>query len=154
MNNFGQPYYMPQQYGSYQPTQQFMQQPIQTIPKMQPTQQFMQLQGKLVDSIDVVKAMDISLDGSITYFPLTDGTAIVTKQLQQDGTSKTIIYKPIEAETPIENVKYITMEDLNKAMKRYDNNEFKEDLKMLKRKIKELTEDIKDINEYISKGKE
>lgn len=43
------------------------------------------LQGKSVDSLDVVKAMDIPLDGSISYFPLTDGSAIITKQLQMDG---------------------------------------------------------------------
>ena len=37
------------------------------------------LLGKLVDSVDVVKAIDIPLDGSISYFPLTNGTAIITK---------------------------------------------------------------------------
>lgn len=41
------------------------------------------LQGKAVDSIDVVKAMDVPLDGSIIYFPKTDGTEIYTKQLQK-----------------------------------------------------------------------
>ena len=50
--------------------------------------------GKQVDSIDVVKAIDIPLDGSISYFPLTNGSAIVTKQLQQDGTSKITVYEP------------------------------------------------------------
>ena len=51
------------------------------------------LQGKAVDSIDVVKAMDVPLDGSITYFPKTDGTTIFTKQLQPNGTSKVNIYE-------------------------------------------------------------
>ena len=53
------------------------------------------LQGKQVDSLEVVKATDVPFDGSITYFPLTDNSAIITKQLQMDGTSKIIIYKPI-----------------------------------------------------------
>ena len=52
------------------------------------------LQGKQVDSVDVVKATDVPFDGSVSYFPLTDGSAIVTKQLQMDGTSKIVIFKP------------------------------------------------------------
>lgn len=51
------------------------------------------LQGKAVDSIEVVKAMDVPLDGSITYFPKTDGSAIYTKQLQADGTSRINTYE-------------------------------------------------------------
>ena len=80
-------------------------QPMQTMEQYQPQQIYKQigLQGKSVDSIDVVKAMDIPLDFSISYFPLTDGSAIVTKQLQTDGTSKTVVYKPIE-DKEIENV--------------------------------------------------
>lgn len=54
--------------------------------------QTISLQGKAVDSIDVVKATDVPLDGSIIYFPQTDGSAIYTKQLQKDGTSKISIY--------------------------------------------------------------
>ena len=93
-------------YNPYQPQFNRMQQSMYSIPQ-QPMQQPMQqqpiinnigLQGKSVDSIDVVKAMDINLDGSVSYFPLTDGSAIVTKQLQMDGTSKTVIYKPIKEE--------------------------------------------------------
>ena len=56
-------------------------------------QQSFNLQGKAVDSIDVVKAMDVPLDGSIIYFPKTDGTEIYTKQLQKDGTSKICTFK-------------------------------------------------------------
>ena len=44
--------------------------------------------------------MDIPLDGTISFFPLTDGSAIVTKQIQMDGTSKTIIYKPSDEKEP------------------------------------------------------
>ena len=110
MNPYNQPYYgrptgymynpyqqpMPQM----QPMQQVQQpiQPMQQQPIPQPVSQPVQnivLQGKSVDSIDVVKAMDIPLDGSVSYFPLADGTAIVTKQLQMDGTSKTVVYKPV-----------------------------------------------------------
>lgn len=67
------------------------------------------IQGRIVDNIEVVKATEISLDGSVNYFPIADGSAIVTKQLQQDGTSRMIVYKPVVNETP----KYITNDDLN-----------------------------------------
>lgn len=118
------------------------------------------LQGKVVDSLDVVKATDIPYDGSVSYFPLTDGTAIITKQLQQDGTSKVVIYKPM-----IENEesKYITETDLEKQLKDMDSKfitednlkdqlknvnskdikDLKEDMKILKRKLEDITDDLK-----------
>lgn len=96
------PNYMQRQYPQmYQPNFNQMYQP----------QMYQQtgIQGRIVDNVDVVKATEISLDGSVNYFPLADGSAIVTKQLQQDGTSRMVVYKPIVNETP----KYITNDDLN-----------------------------------------
>lgn len=117
-----------------------MQQPMPTqqyIPPMTTIQQN-NLQGKIVDSVDVVKAMDIPLDGSVSYFPLTDGSAIVTKQLQNDGTSKTIIYKPIQ-EDKKELPKYATIEDVRKEIEKIDLSEledFKEELREIKKQLK------------------
>ena len=156
-NNSFNPYYMQPQMQRVQPVQPV--QPIQpmdqqyTQPTPQPTQpiyrQALGLQGKSVDSLDVVKAMDIPLDGSISYFPLVDGSAIVTKQLQQDGTSKTIIYRPTEDEKPEEPKKeeYVTIKQFNETMKDLDGKQFKElkeEMKSLKRQFRDLSEDIKD----------
>lgn len=58
------------------------------------------IQGRIVDNVDVVRATEISLDGSVNYFPLADGSAILTKQLQMDGTSKIVMYKPVANEMP------------------------------------------------------
>ena len=150
--NYNQ-FYGQMQMPKMQPTQPVQPvQPMQTMEQYQPQQIYKQigLQGKSVDSIDVVKAMDIPLDFSISYFPLTDGSAIVTKQLQTDGTSKTVVYKPIE-DKEITNVpKYITKEDLDKEIKKVDNSSIKDDIKTLKRKIEDLSEDLKDIK----KGKD
>jgi len=104
------------------------------------------LQGKSVDSLEVVKAMDIPLDGSISYFPLVDGSAIVTKQLQQDGTSKTVIFKPVDnTET---QTKYITQDDLKIALGKLDNskeiNELRDELKSLKRRMRFFVDDKKE----------
>lgn len=142
-------------YGQMQ--QPSLQQPIQPMPSYtpQPVTPIIQgLQGKSVDSIDVVKAMDIPLDGTISYFPLTDGSAIVTKQLQSDGSSKTIIYKPIESNEKEEVPKYITNEQLEEAIKKIDNKDLKEEIKVIKRQIKDITNDIRDLGDDIKERKE
>lgn len=94
-----------------------------TPPRYQPiepqylTQQPKGLLGKSVDSVDVVKAIDIPLDGSVSYFPLTDGSAIVTKQLQMDGTSKIMVYKPIiEQKEQVKTISYEEFEELRKEV--------------------------------------
>lgn len=99
------------------------------------------LQGKSVDSIDVVKAIDIPLDGTISYFPLTDGSLIITKQLLPDGTSKTVTYKAIEQEKP-KTVKYITSDELVEELNKIDLNGFSNDIEGLKKQIKELKEEM------------
>ncbi len=68
-------------------------------PMYQPSYQ-QGIQGRIVDNVDVVRATEISLDGSVNYFPLADGSAILTKQLQMDGTSKIVMYKPVANEMP------------------------------------------------------
>lgn len=136
-NNYG---YSP--YNRYIP-QQPMQQPIQPQ-QIIPVQQN-NLNGKQVESIEVVKAMDIPMDGTVSYFPIADGSAIVTKQLQIDGTSKTVVYKPSEAnaKTP----KYITSEELENALKEIDLSDvedLKDELKDIKADIKALKKKKKD----------
>lgn len=103
------------------------------------------LQGKVVDSLDVVKATDIPYDGSVSYFPLTDHSAIITKQLQQDGTSKMVIYKPITDNEEVKP-KYITEEELKdqiKNMNSKDIKDMKEDIKALKRRLEDISDDLK-----------
>lgn len=107
------------------------------------------LQGKTVDNIEVVKATDISMDGSISYFPFADGSAIATKQLQQDGTSKIIIYKP-STEKETETPKYVTETDVKEQIKDIngkDIKDIKEELKSLKRKVEDITDELKDKKE-------
>lgn len=127
-NNYG---YNP--YNRYIP-QQSMEQPQQFVPQTKPM-----LNGKQVESVDIVKnCMEIPLDGSISYFPLTSGEMIVTKQLQMDGTSKTKIYKLVEDED-IKTPKYITMEELEKEINKIDLSEIDD----LKDEIEQLRKDIK-----------
>ena len=96
----------------------------------------MGLNGKVVDSIDTVKGMDINLDGSVSYFPLADGTKIITKQLNMDGSSKMVVYEQVKEN--IKEVKYITSDELNKAIKKIDLSDIKDEIDNLKKQIKKL----------------
>ena len=134
-NPFNNPYYGQQPINRPQPVEMSI--PQQNIPTMQLNRQN-GLLGKTVDNIEIVKAIDIPLDGSTSYFPIADGSAIVTKQLQQDGTSRIIVYKPMQnKDTP----KYVTIEDLEKKLENLDFEEV-EDLKTefenMKKEMKEL----------------
>ena len=134
-NNYGyNPYYPQQRYqgvdtNNQQPMMTTYQQPIQlTKPSS--------LLGKSVDNIDVVKATDIPLDGSISYFPLTDGSAIVSKQLQMDGTSKMVIYKPVK-ENSDDSKKFVTFEEMQSELAKIDIldlEDLKDEVKEIKRK--------------------
>lgn len=132
-NNNYNPYYMPQQrYQQMMPNQ--IQEP--SVPYVQSNNKM--LLGKTVESIDVVKAMDIPLDGSINYFPLIDGSAIITKQLQNDGTSKILVYRPVE-ETEKEMPKYASIDDVKKEIDKIDLSELddiRDEIKEIKRQLK------------------
>ena len=101
------------------------------------------LNGKQVESIDIVKNLEIPLDGSISYFPLVNGTAIATKQLMQDGTSKITIYEP---KTQKDDTKFATIEDIDKRIEKIDFSEIddlKEEINDLKKELKELKNKLK-----------
>ncbi len=78
----------------------------------------------------------------------------MTKQLQQDGTSKTVIFRPADTTEP--QIKYVTPEELKESLSKLDNSkdiaelkdsvarmdiskdvaELKEELKSLKRRMR------------------
>lgn len=141
-NNYGyNPYYQPQRFQNVD--QQSMATTYQ--PPIQMTKSTTLL-GKSVDNIDVVKATDIPLDGSISYFPLTDGSAIVSKQLQNDGTSKIIVYKPVK-EDKKETIQFATLDDIQEAIGNIDLN----DIQDLKDEIKEIKKQLKELKSKKSK---
>lgn len=127
---YNQQFY-PQRYSQNYP-QQMQMQPSYVPMVAQSNQSTMQ--GKVVDSIEVVKAMDIPLDGSVSYFPIIDGSAIVTKQLQTDGTSKMIIYEPINEKERIP--KYVTFDDLKKELENLDFDDLRDEIKDIKKQLK------------------
>ena len=138
--------YFGQQRMQYQPPMYAPQEPTMPIYRQnQQTAQFIPLQGKTVDNIEVVKAMDIPLDGSVSYFPIADGSAIVSKQLQSDGASKTIVYMPVSDENMPKIEKYITVDKFNEEMAKIENSGVSDEIKGIKRQIKNLSEDLEEI---------
>lgn len=128
--------YMNRFYGQQQtniPQPMEMPIPQQTMPQMA----INRLNGKQVDSIEVVKATDISLDGSVNYFPLIDGSAIITKQLMKDGTSKLTIYEPKKEK----DIKYVTSDEFDEKVKDYE--ELEEQLEDIKKELKEIKSKLK-----------
>ena len=133
-------FYGQQQANMPQPMEMPIQQ--QNTPQMALNRQNI-LYGKQVDSLEVVKAIDIPLDGSVSYFPLANGSAIVTKQLMQDGTSKITIYEP---KTQKDDTKFATIEDIDKRLEKLDFSEIddlKEEINDLKKELKELKNKLK-----------
>lgn len=100
LNQPFQPQYNYPQYG-YQPMQPDRLSQLQQFQQsLQPTQmstsnQLMTL-GKIVDSVDVVKATDVPMDGNMYYFPKADGTEIYAKQWLPNGQTRILTFKPIE----------------------------------------------------------
>ena len=56
--------------------------------------------GKMVASIDVVKATELTMDGNAYYFPRADGTEVYCKQWLQNGTTRILTFKPVLEDNP------------------------------------------------------
>ena len=108
--------------------QQSLQQPI--VPTQTTVSNQMSALGKMVDSIDVVKATDIPMDGNTYYFPKADGTEVYCKQWLQNGTTRILTFKPVFEDNPnnlspdTEKLKISISDDVTAAfMKRFDELE-------------------------------
>ena len=101
-NYFNQYNQMPNPYmdrmAQLQQYQQSLQQPL--VPTQMSGANQMSALGKMVDSIDVVKATDIPMDGNAYYFPKADGTEVYCKQWLQNGTTRILTFKPVLEDSP------------------------------------------------------
>ena len=102
--------------------QQSLQQPV--------SQAQMSAIGKIVDSMDVVKATDIPMDGNSYYFPKADGTEVYCKQWLQNGTTRILTFKPVfedstnNLSSDTEKLKISISDEFTEAfMKRFDELE-------------------------------
>ena len=76
------------------------------------------LNGEIVDSIDVVKAKNVDMSGTVTFYPKSDLSEIYTKQLQPNGTSRINVYvkkDPVEMGA-MEQQQTVSMDTLNSLL--------------------------------------
>lgn len=79
----------------YNPMMRF-QQPQEMPQPQQTMQQPMNVLGKIVDSVEMVRSMDVPMDGGMYFFPKADGTEIFAKQwIVNEGRTRILAYKPI-----------------------------------------------------------
>lgn len=96
------PYMMSTPQGAYGYTQGY--QPIY------PAQQMVQnqarqapptiLSGRFVQKLEDITPNDVTMDGSMSYFPVSDGSCIYVKFWKQDGTIGTIRFVPETVDAP------------------------------------------------------
>ena len=129
-NNYQMPMQNPymDRMAQLQQYQQSLQQPL--VPTQMPGANQMSALGKMVDSIDVVKATDIPMDGNAYYFPKADGTEVYCKQWLQNGTTRILTFKPVLEDNPnnvspdTEKLKICISDDVTEVfMKRFDELE-------------------------------
>lgn len=99
-----QPQYQPQ----YQP--QFQQQTQQV---QRPVYQGQGIAGRTVQCESDIAPSEVPMDGSTSWFPLSDGSAVYSKRWNADGTITTLRY--VMASDP-EPEKQLTVEDVNKLI--------------------------------------
>ena len=108
-----QPYPNPNYFMQYQQPQYQQSNPyMQRMEQLQQFQQTLQPQnqspalnmlsalGKYVESMDMVKATDIPMDGNMYFFPKADGTEIYGKAWMQDGRTRILTFKPVLEDEP------------------------------------------------------
>jgi hypothetical protein len=94
-----------QNYNPYIDRMNYLQQYQQNLQQpMLPTQmsganQFTPL-GKIVESVDMVKATDIPMDGNVYYFPKADGSSIYSKRWLANGQTQILAFEPILGDNP------------------------------------------------------
>ena len=141
-NNYQMPMQNPymERMAQLQQYQQSLQQPL--VPTQMSGTNQMSALGKMVDSIDVVKATDIPMDGNAYYFPKADGTEVYCKQWLQNGTTRILTFKPVLEDNPnnlssdTEKLKISLSDEVTDVfMKRFDELEKRIDDLMPKKTV-------------------
>lgn len=88
-------------------------------------QNFNMLGGKVVDSVEVVKATDIPMDGNSYYFPNADGSEVYSKRWLPNGKTEIVIYtkqNPVKENKEEKEVNKV-LQKLNGFDERFDKLE-------------------------------
>ena len=114
-----QPYPNPNYYQNYmQPQQQFYSQPaVQQYQQPSYMQQAAQrINGRVVQSADMITANDVPMDGSVAFFPTQDLSEIYAKSWDANGKIVTRLFKPVSdsyPSNPTQDTEKLKIEDFN-----------------------------------------
>lgn len=81
-----------------QPQQQFYNQPAAVQQYQQPSymqQAAQRINGRVVQSADMITANDVPMDGSVAFFPTQDLSEIYAKSWDANGKIVTRLFKPV-----------------------------------------------------------
>ena len=96
------------------------------------------LMGKVVENIDVVRTIDIPMDGQTYYFPKADGRSIFAKQWLNNGTTKITSYLP-------------QIDDLEDKPSNLPNKELEGHLGALGEAIERIEKSVDSLSDQIAK---
>lgn len=128
MNNFNGPQPMfPQQapnFGGFQNSQPYVPQPTpmnwgQNGPRYAAPST---LPGRQISSIDEIMPNDVPMDGSVSFFPVRDGSCVYAKFWNRQGTIDTIKFVPAVA-TSAENIENTQPDFAQEIIRRLDKIE-------------------------------
>lgn len=99
---YAQPYGTVQYQQPSMPPQQMAQQP--TMPRG--------ITGRMVGAPSEIVPQEVPMDGTVAFFPTSDGSAIFAKAWNPDGTISTVQYSPIRPEGKAEDAEQPTLIDI------------------------------------------
>lgn len=78
---------------------------LQRMPQQEQFQNISQpvqagINGKIVSDMNAIAANDVPMDGSVAIFPKNDLSEIYAKQWASDGKISTVVFKPVQSESP------------------------------------------------------
>ena len=126
-----------QQQNPYMQRMDYLQQFQQAIQQPVPSNNQFVPMGKIVESVDMVKATDIPMDGNMYYFPKADGTEIYAKQFGIDGKTRILTFKPFLDDEPnnsLTNEEKLKFDDFNNVLMG-----IQEDIRTLNEKIDKIS---------------
>lgn len=74
------------------------------------------INGKLVSNAAEITPQDVARDGSISWFPKSDGSEIYAKQMMNDGSIAMVTYVPKEMPEPTPSTEQLINEKLDKII--------------------------------------
>ena len=128
-----------------QPQQQFYNQPAALQQYQQPSymqQAAQRINGRVVQSTDMITANDVPMDGSVAFFPTQDLSEIYAKSWDANGKIVTRLFKPVLADntnklsSETEKLKFDLSENVTEVFEKHFDTLFSK-IEELEKKIDE-----------------